>query len=88
MAEPSVAGTLNAATAIALATAAYAADIPGCLQKNIPGWSVAWQPDQDVGGNLAFIAYNGTSQYVVAIRGSETDFSLATVLNWIGEDLN
>lgn len=79
---------LNASTALSLATAAYAADIPTCLRNNVPGWSVAWQPDQEVDGNLAFIAYDGSSQYVVAIRGSETSLSLATLLNWFDQDLN
>src|SRR6266851_5100287 len=78
----------NAGTAMALATAAYATDISACVEANAPGWSVVWQPDQPVGGNLAYIAYNGSSQYIVVIRGSQTDLSLATLENWLVNDLN
>lgn len=52
------------------------------LEKNLHHWTLVWEPVKSIGGNYAFIAFNG-EQYVIAIRGSVLNFS-----NWFEEDLN
>jgi Lipase (class 3) len=52
------------------------------LEKKLRHWTLVWEPVEALGGNYAFIAFNG-EQYVIAIRGSILNFS-----NWFEEDLN
>lgn len=76
------------ALAMTLAATAYCSDPGGTLTNLNNGWSAVWTADTDINGNLAFIAYNGSSQYVVAIRGSILDFSWQAFDNWFKQDLN
>ena len=78
----------NAGLAMTLAAIAYCTDPATALAQFAPGWSLAWQADTQINGNLAYIAYNGSSQYVVAIRGSLLEFSWAAFDNWFDQDLN
>lgn len=81
----------NPLLALTLATIAYAtvpSKITNCLQTYAPDWSLVWVPDRSIEGMFAYIAYNGSSQYVVAIRGSELNFSWDAFDNWFLEDLN
>lgn len=80
-------GTVNAGVAGTLAALAYCDDIADSIPKALPGWSLAWRADQSVYGNYAYVAQT-TNQFVVAIRGSETDFSWSTFYNWVEQDLN
>ena len=74
-------------TAMTLAAIAYCQDIPGALASYAPGWQAAWLPQASIGGNLAYIAFNGV-QYVVAIRGSLLSFTIGAFDDWIEEDLD
>jgi triacylglycerol lipase len=78
----------NAGLAMTFAAIAYCTDPGTAIGQFAPGWSIAWQADTQINGNLAYIAYNGSSQYVVAIRGSLLDFSWAAFDNWFKQDLN
>lgn len=78
---------IGADIAMTLSSIAYCDDIPGAMNKYLPGWSVAWLPTKAIEGNLAFIAFNGV-QYVIAIRGSLLNFSWASFDNWFKQDLN
>jgi triacylglycerol lipase len=78
----------NPGTAMTLAAAAYCSDPKTTLADMNNGWSAVWQADIDINGNIAFIAYNGSSQYVVAIRGSLLNFSWQAFDNWFHQDLN
>jgi hypothetical protein len=78
----------NPGLAMTLAAIAYCTDPATALQQYAKGWSLAWQADTDINGNLAYIAYNGSSQYVVAIRGSLLNFSWQAFDNWFKQDLN
>ncbi len=62
-------------------------NIKNTVAKYMPGWTVVWEPVKAIGGNYAFIAFNGV-QYVVAIRGSILDFSYGAFLDWFKEDFN
>lgn len=82
-------GTVNAGIAGTLAALSYCADVTDSVPNALSGWSVAWRADQSIDGSYAYIAQtDDQSQYVVAIRGSETDFSWSTFYNWIEQDLN
>jgi triacylglycerol lipase len=78
----------NPGLAMTLAAVAYCADPGSTLASLNNGWSAVWQADTDINGNIAFIAYNGSSQYVVAIRGSLLNFSWQSFDNWFKQDLN
>lgn len=78
----------NAGLAMTLAAIAYCIDPGTALAQSAPGWSLAWQADAEINGNIAYIAYNGSSQYVVAIRGSLLNFSWAAFDDWFYEDFN
>jgi hypothetical protein len=75
-------------TAVKLAAITYCDDIQGSLNQNLPGWTAAWVPTKSVNGNLAFIAYDGASQYAVAIRGSLLNFTWDAFYNWFYQDLD
>lgn len=78
----------NPGLAMTLAATAYCTD-PGTTLSNLDnGWTAVWVATADINGNIAFIAYNGSSQYVVAIRGSLLDFSWQAFDNWFIQDLN
>ena len=81
---------MDAQTAVTLAAIAYCDNncIQPTLNKYLNGWTAVWVADQPINGNIAFIAYDGTSQYVVAIRGSLLNFSWQAFDNWFEEDLN
>jgi hypothetical protein len=78
----------NAVVAMQLASIAYCQAPGTALNTFAPGWSLAWQATQAIEGNLAYIAYNGSSQYVVAIRGSLFEISLAAFDDWFEQDFN
>jgi hypothetical protein len=71
-----------------LAATAYCSDPATTLTNLGNGWSAVWVATTDLNGNIAFIAYNGSSQYVVAIRGSLLNFSWQAFDNWFDQDLN
>jgi hypothetical protein len=75
---------------LALQLASIAYDLcDGKLKPLFPaGWSPVWTPTSAIEGNYAYIAYNGSNQYVVAIRGSIIDFSWGSFDDWFREDLN
>lgn len=75
-------------TAVKLAAIAYCDDIPGSLSLNLPGWTAPWIAAQPIRGNTAFIGYDGSSQYAVAIRGSLLNFSWQAFDNWFDQDLD
>lgn len=79
---------MDATTAVKLAAIAYCDDIPGSLSLNLPGWTAPWIAAQPIRGNTAFIGYDGTSQYAVAIRGSLLNFSWQAFDNWFDQDLD
>ena len=82
-------GDNGAGAAMTLASIAYCTDIKGALGMYAPGWSLAWQPDAAVNGNLAYIAYNERAdQYAVAVRGSLLNFSWGAFDNWFEQDFN
>lgn len=56
------------------------------LEKYLPGWKLAWNPEP-VGGNYAFAATNGKI-YAVGIRGSLLQFNWDAFQNWFYQDLN
>ncbi len=90
--EPAATGNraIGDGTAMQLAAATYCSiggNVKKTVKKNIPGWDVVWEPVKAIGGNYAFIAFNGV-QYVVAIRGSILDFSIGSFQNWFEEDFN
>jgi triacylglycerol lipase len=60
-------------------------NIKKTVTKYLPKWELVWEPVQAIGGNYAFIAFNGI-QYVIAIRGSILNFSIGTFDDWIKED--
>lgn len=62
-------------------------NVASTLKATLPDWQLVWQPQMAIGGNYAFIAYNGV-QYVVAIRGSILEFSWGAFDNWFVEDFN
>jgi triacylglycerol lipase len=78
----------DAQLALTFAAVAQCPDIADSVAKNAPGWTCAWQPTAAINGNLAYIAYNGSSQYVVAIRGSILSFSWGSFDNWFEQDFN
>jgi hypothetical protein len=78
----------NAIVALRLASIAYCQDLSTALEAFAPGWSLAWQATESIEGNLAYIAYNGSSQYVVAIRGSLLDFTLGAFYDWFQQDFD
>lgn len=78
---------IGADIAMTLSSIAYCKDIKAAIQKYLPDWELAWLPAAEIGGNLAFIAYNGV-QYVVAIRGSVLNFSWDAFDDWFKEDFN
>lgn len=78
----------NPGLAMTLATVAYCSDPASTLADMENGWSAVWVASTDINGNIAFIAYNGGSQYVVAIRGSLLNFSWQAFDNWFKQDLN
>jgi predicted lipase len=71
-----------------LAAVAYCSDPATTLDNMNNGWSAVWVASTDINGNIAFIAYNGSSQYVVAVRGSLLNFSWQSFDNWFRQDLN
>jgi triacylglycerol lipase len=75
-------GDLIAMQLAAIAYCSIKFNVKKTLEKNLHHWTVAWEPMEAVGGNYAFIAFNG-EQYVIAIRGSILNFS-----DWFEEDLN
>ena len=75
-------------TAVTLATIAYCDDIQDSLNLDLPGWTAAWVPTKAVNGNLAFVGYDGNSQYAVAIRGSLFSLSWDAFYNWFYQDLD
>ena len=79
---------MDAQTAMGLAATAYCADVRGALQKYLPSWTAVWVADAAINGNLAFIAYDGGTQYVVAIRGSLFSWTWSSFDNWFYQDLN
>lgn len=82
-------GIVNAGVAGTLAALAYCSDVADSITNALTGWSLAWRADQSIYGSYAYIAQtNDQSQYVVAVRGSETDFSWSSFYNWIEQDLN
>lgn len=78
----------NPGLAMTLAATAYCTDPTTTLSNMGNGWSAVWVATTDINGNIAFIAYNGSSQYVVAIRGSLLNFSWQAFDNWFKQDLN
>ncbi len=78
----------NPGLAMTLAAVAYCADPASTLENMNNGWSAVWVAQADINGNIAFIAYNGSSQYVVCIRGSLLNFSWQAFDNWFYQDLN
>ena len=52
--------------ALTFSAIAQCPNIPQSVLDNTPGWTCVWLPKQACNGNLAYIAYNGSSQYVVA----------------------
>jgi hypothetical protein len=75
------------AVMMTLSAIAYYTDIPGQLADTHYAtggiWSLTWGPVQDELGNLAYVAVNAsTNAYALVIRGSETNFSFATLDNW------
>lgn len=62
-------------------------NVRSTLHAVLPGWQLVWEPVKVIGGNYAFIAYNGV-QYVIAIRGSILEFSWAAFDNWFEQDFN
>ncbi len=81
-------GNVDTLLALTFAAVAQCSDIPDSLASNAPGWTCAWLPTQAINGNLAYVAYNGSSQYVVAIRGSILSFSWGSFDNWFEQDFN
>lgn len=75
-------------TAVTLATISYCDDVQPSLNANLPGWTAAWVPTAPIYGNTAFIAYDGHSQYAVAIRGSLLSFTWQAFYNWFYQDLD
>ncbi|MDP1978285.1 lipase family protein [Undibacterium sp.] len=78
----------NPGLAMTLAATAYCTDPVTTLNNLNNGWTAVWVATTDINGNIAFIAYNGSSQYVVAIRGSLLNFSWQAFDNWFVQDLN
>lgn len=78
----------NPGLAMTLAATAYCSDPITTLNNLDNGWTAVWAATTDINGNIAFIAYNGSSQYVVAIRGSLLNFSWQAFDNWFIQDLN
>jgi triacylglycerol lipase len=74
--------------ALTFSAVAQCPNIPQSILDNAPGWTCVWQPTRASNGNLAYIAYNGSSQYVVAIRGSILSFSWGSFDNWFEQDFN
>jgi hypothetical protein len=77
----------DSAIAMTLAAIAYQRDIPGQLRSagyaTAGDWSLVWGPVADEYGNLAYVAKSvSNGRYALAIRGTETTFSLATLRNW------
>lgn len=82
-------GDNRAGEAMTLASIAYCADVKTALAASAHGWSLVWQPDADVNGNFAYVAYNAQEdQYAVAIRGSIVNFSWGSFDNWFEQDFN
>lgn len=79
---------MDSLTAVKLATIAYCDDIQDSLNQDLPGWTAAWVATQPVNGNTAFVGYDGSSQYAVAIRGSLLNFSWQAFDNWFYQDLD
>lgn len=79
---------VDALLALTFSAIAQCPNIPQSVLDNAPGWTCVWQPTQAINGNLAYIAYNGSSQYVVAIRGSILSFSWGSFDNWFEQDFN
>ncbi len=78
----------NPGLAMTLAAVSYCSDPAQTLDNMNNGWSAVWVATTDINGNIAFIAYNGSSQYVVGIRGSLLNFSWQSFDNWFKQDLN
>src|SRR5262245_13311397 len=64
---------------------AYCDDPQQQLDKYLPGWKVAWNPNA-VKGNHAFVAESDDT-YVIAFRGSLISFTQDAFYNWIYNDL-
>jgi triacylglycerol lipase len=79
---------MDAKTAVTLAAISYCDNVQATLKAALPGWTAPWVPDQAINGNLAFVAYDGGSQYAVAIRGSLLNFTWGAFENWFNQDLN
>jgi hypothetical protein len=79
---------MDAITAVTLCGAAYCSNIKKTLGSSLPSWTLVWTADQEIGGNTAYIAYDGSSQYAIAIRGSLLSFTWQAFDNWFKEDLN
>lgn len=75
-------------TAVKLAAIAYCDDIQYSLNQDLPGWTAAWVATAPINGNTAFVGYDGSSQYAVAIRGSLLNFSWQAFDNWFYQDLD
>ena len=78
----------NPGLAMTLAAVSYCSNPTLTLDNMNNGWQAVWIANTDINGNIAFIAYNGSSQYVVAIRGSLLNFSWQSFDNWFKQDLN
>ncbi|MFZ6732419.1 lipase family protein [Undibacterium sp. Ji42W] len=78
----------NPGLAMTLAAVAYCPDPASTLNSMSNGWSAVWVAQNDINGNIAFVAYNDSSQYVVGIRGSLLNFSWQAFDNWFDQDLN
>lgn len=80
----------NANTAVTLAAIAYCdkSSIQSTLNRYLDDWTAVWVADEQINGNVAFIAYDGSSQYAVAIRGSLLEFNWQAFENWFEQDLN
>jgi len=82
----------------------YAADIPAILLSSIaycsskdkitrslknylPDWRLVWVPVEGKYGNYAFVAQKG-NQYMISIRGSLLEITLAAFYNWVAVDLD
>jgi hypothetical protein len=75
-------------TAVTLAAIAYCDDVQDSLNQDLPGWTAAWVATQPINGNIAFVGYDGSSQYAVAIRGSLLNFSWQAFDNWFYQDFD